>query len=423
MRMAQDNLPYEGIKVLDLSQGVAGPYCAMLLAAQGANVIKLEPPKGCWSRTLGKSHGQGDEIQSAHSLVVHQGKRSIAVNLKDPEGIKIAKRLADWANIIILNHLDIPAGLDYKAVKGTNNSVIYMHITGFGPDGPMAGQGATDSVMQSRSGLAALNRDGDGVPQQIKPLAIDIATGLYASQEIAAALFRRLKTGEGAFLETSLLQCSLRFQAAALIESKLQGGKQEPIGMPVGIFKTRDGFISINARRNNHFEGLCELLGYVDARAKEWVSEERFATPEARVANGKVLLGLIRPLIETKTTSQWDSLLAEKEILRGVIHTHHDLFDDPQVAAIGALKWIDASAIGRIPIALIGAQSHSDLDGRLTRSPNIGEHTHEVLSELGLSGNEIAGLITRKVVLGSARPISQAGTSFQAPKVPTRGPS
>ena len=228
-----DDLPFEGVKVLDLSQGVAGPYCAMMLARNGADVIKLEPPgTGCWSRQLGKSTGD----QTAHSLVVHRGKRSLALDLKAKAGVAIARRLADQSDIVIHNYrigkID-QFGLDYPTVQKTNPTVVYAWITGFGTRGPKVEQPATDSVMQSYTGLMSINRDKDGLPQRVNMLAIDFATGLYAFQAVSSALYRKATRGKGAFIATSLLESSLAFQEAAIIESFLQGGAVEPIGMPV----------------------------------------------------------------------------------------------------------------------------------------------------------------------------------------------
>ena len=217
--MVHDGMPFEGVRVLDLSQGIAGPYCGMHFARNGADVIKLEPPgAGCWSRQRGKALGD----QTAHSVVVNRGKRSLAVDLKTPEGIEIAKKLAGECNVVIQNYRVgklVKLGLDYDSVVKTNSKVIYVAVTGFGQKGPRRNQPATDSVMQAYTGMMSINRDINGLPQRINMLAIDFSTGLYAFQAAAAALYGQAIRGKGKLIETSLLESAMVFQEAAIIES------------------------------------------------------------------------------------------------------------------------------------------------------------------------------------------------------------
>ena len=259
--------------------------------------------------------------------------------------------------------------------------MIYAWITGFGARGPKVEQPATDSVMQSYAGLMSINRDKDGTPQRVNMLALDFATGLYAYQAVASALYRQAVKGKGAYIETSLLASGLVFQEAAIIESFLQGGTVEPIGMPVGTFKTLDGYMTINARRQPHFEQFCKLLS-----RPEWIADPRFKDPRARVANGDALMALLRPIIETKTTADWSTHLAAIDVLHAAIQTHHDLFNNDQVKAIGALTWVDDPTLGRIPMGAIAGQRAPASGDRLSRSPGLGEHSREILMELGFAG-------------------------------------
>ena len=391
--MTDDDLPFEGVRVLDLSQGVAGPYCAMHLARNGADVVKLEPPgTGCWSRQLGKSVGD----HTAHSLVVHRGKRSLALDLKTPVGVAIARRLADRADVVIHNYrigkID-PFGLDYPTLKKTNPSVIYAWITGFGTEGPNAELPATDSVMQAFTGFMSINRDQHGTPQRVNMLALDFSTGLYAFQAVSAALYRKAMKGKGACINTSLLESALVLQEAAIIESHLQKGAVEPIGMPVGAFRTRDGFMSINARRQPQFERFVRLLGH-----EEWIADPRFADPRARVANGEALMALLRPIIETRSTADWSRAFAGIDVLHGAIHTHQDLFDNAQVKAVGALTWVDDPTLGRVPMASIAGQRAPATGDPLSHSPLVGEHSRAVLAELGMAEVEIDRLVADGIV-------------------------
>ena len=391
--MVHDDLPFESVKVLDLSQGVAGPYCGMHFARNGADVIKLEPPgTGCWSRQLGKATGD----HTAHSVVVHRGKRSLGVDLKAPDGLEIAKKLAAESNVIIQNYRVgklAKFDLDYDSVAKINPKVIYVAVTGFGQKGPRRDQPATDSVMQAYTGMMSINRDINGLPQRINMLAIDFSTGLYAFQAAAAALYGQVMKGKGKLIETSLLESAMVFQEAAIIESYLQGGDAEPIGMPIGSFKTKDGFMSINARRNSQFKSFCTVIG-----REEWIDDPRFVGPRQRIANRDFLLSKTRPIIETKTSDEWNQLMSEADILNAKVQTHIDLFEDIQVQAVNAIRWVENDTLGRIPMATVPGQPIPETDDRFTHSPHLGEHNDEVLTELGYGIPKIEELKARGVV-------------------------
>ncbi|MFV0294820.1 MAG: CaiB/BaiF CoA transferase family protein [Hyphomicrobiaceae bacterium] len=391
--MSQEDLPFDGVKVLDLSQGVAGPYCAMMLARNGADVIKLEPTgTGCWSRQLGKAMGD----HTAHSLVVHRGKRSLSLDLKSADGVRIAQKLAHEANIVIHNYRKGKIdrfGLDYPTLSKSNPNVVYAWITGFGPKGPNAEYPATDSVMQAFTGIMSINRDKDGLPQRINMLAIDFSTGLYAFQAVSAALYRQAMKGKGAFITTSLLESALVFQEASIIESYLQKGAVEPIGMPVGTFQTQDGFMSLNARRQPQFERLAKLVGH-----EEWIAEPRFKDPRTRVENGDALMALLRPILATRTTADWSTALSKIDILHGPVHTHQDLFDNVQVKAMDALTWVEDPTLGRVPMGTIAGQPRADSGCRFSHSPRVGENSREILADLGYDAAAIDTLVGAGVV-------------------------
>ena len=391
--MAHDDLPFQGVKVLDLSQGVAGPYCGMHFARNGADVIKLEPPgTGCWSRQLGKAIGD----QTAHSVVVNRGKRSLAVDLKAPDGLEIAKKLATECNVMIQNYrvgkLE-KLSLDYNSVARINPKIIYVAVTGFGQNGPRRDQPATDSVMQAYTGMMSINRDINGLPKRINMLAIDFSTGLYVFQAAAAALYGQAMRGRGKLIETSLLESAMVFQEAAIIESYLQGGDVEPIGMPVGSFKTKDSFMSINARRDTQFKSFCTVIG-----REEWIDDPRFVGPRQRVANRDFLLSQICPIIETKTSEEWTKLMSEADILNAKVQTHLNLFEDKQVQAVNAIRWVENDTLGRIPMATVPGQPIPETGDRFTHSPHLGEHNEEVLMELGYSNPKIEELKAKGVV-------------------------
>ena len=393
MSAPHNDLPFEGLKVLDLSQGIAGPYCGMHLARNGADVIKVEPPgAGCWSRLLGKHTGD----QTAHSVIVNRAKRSLAVDLKTAEGVAIVQKLAAGCDVLIQNYrvgkID-KFKLDYASVQKTNPNIIYLSITGFGATGPLADQPATDSVMQAFTGLMSINRDVNGAPQRIEMLAIDFSTGLYAFQAVAAALYRKAMKGRGAHIETSLLECALALQEGAMMEQHLQGGAAEPIGMPVGMFKTKDGYMSVNARRDEHFKRLSKLLG-----KEEWITDPRYADARGRVNNRHELMAELRPYFEQKTSDEWVALLTGIDILKAKVNTYEDLFADPQVQAMNAVRWVENDTLGRVPMGNICGQQAAASGDNLTHAPHVGEHTRAILGELGYASADIEKLGAAGVV-------------------------
>jgi len=393
MSATDKDLPFEGLKVLDLSQGIAGPYCGMHLARNGADVIKVEPPgAGCWSRLLGKHTGD----QTAHSVIVNRAKRSLAVDLKTAAGVAIVQKLATGCDVLIQNYrvgkID-KFKLDYASVQKTNPNIIYLSITGFGATGPLADQPATDSVMQAFTGLMSINRDVNGAPQRIEMLAIDFSTGLYAFQAVAAALYRKAMKGRGAHIETSLLECALALQEGAMMEQHLQGGVAEPIGMPVGMFKTKDGYMSVNARRDEHFKRLSKLLG-----KEEWITDPRYADARGRVNNRHELMAELRPYFEQKTSDEWVALLTGIDILKARVNTYEDLFADPQVQAMNAVRWVENDTLGRVPMGNICGQQAAASGEPLTHAPHVGEHTRAILGELGYASADIEKLGAAGVV-------------------------
>ena len=224
-------------------------------------------------------------------------------------------------------------------------------------------------------------------------VAIDFSTGLYAFQAASAALYRKATKGRGAYIETSLLECALALQEGAMMESYLQGGVAEPIGMPVGTFRTRDGYMSVNARRDKHFRRLAKLLG-----KDEWLRDPRYADARSRVEHRDELMAGLRPIFETKTSDEWVELLSGIDILKAKVNTYQDLFADPQVQAVDAVRWVENDTLGRLPMATICGQHPPATGDRLTHSPHVGEHTREILDELGYDAGAIQRLTASGVV-------------------------
>lgn len=382
------SLPLEGVRVLDFSMGVAGPHAGMLLAQNGADVIKVEPREGDWVRTLGQSYGE----LSAHSIVYHQGKRSLAIDLKAPEGRQVAMALAARTDIIIesfrpgaMHRL----GLAYEAVKALNPSVIYLSLTGFGQSGPNSGLPATDAVVQARSGLMHLNRGEDGLPRRLDMIVVDITTGLYAFQAIQTALIGRLRGGPGAFLDVSLVQSAFALQSAKILESYMQDYELRVLYSPLGVFKTRDGFISISVMRDKHFVALCEAM-----ECTELLENPAFSNRPERIRHDWELKDILKRIFPRRTTWEWCGLLDSAGVLNSPVHSYEDCLTRTDLAENFA--WFSQSGIDApIPVAKIpGAWS----DISASTSPAIGENSEEILRELGYGAAEIENLYRRSVI-------------------------
>ncbi len=388
-----DGLPYEGLKVLDISQGVAGPHCGMLLARHGASVVKLEPPAGDWGRRIGTTHGDN----CAYGLAFNRGKRSLALDLKNPAGKKIALALANAADVVIENNrpgVTARLGLDYDTVRKQNPGVIYLSITGFGQNGPNANLPATDSVMQAFSGLMSINPDAAGLPQRINLLAIDVVTGLYGFQAVAPALYRRAMKGGGRHIKTSLMEAIGAFQSAKMIEFELEKGEAAPLGVPVAMFAAKDGYININARRDGHFVSLCEIVGLPDL-----ADDPKYFTAVARIGNGDELMLLLRPAVSRMTLAELSKALTAADVLHALVQDFGDYFQSEHVRAVEAVRWIEQSGVGCIPMPLIPGIRPPREGDAMVHAPHLGEHSREILLELGHSDRQIDGLAANGAIV------------------------
>jgi crotonobetainyl-CoA:carnitine CoA-transferase CaiB-like acyl-CoA transferase len=387
-----DSPPYEGLRIVDLSQGVAGPHCGMLLALQGADVIKVEPPDGDWGRAIGRRHGDF----SAYGVAFNRGKRSLAVDLKQDRGRELVLRLVGRADVVVENNrpgVSARLGLDYESVRRVNRDVVYASITGFGPDGPNRDRPATDSILQSYSGLMSANRDSAGLPQRIGVLVIDVVTGLYACQAVATALYRRATRGGGRHVNVSLMDAIGAVQAGKMIEYHLEGPESQPGGVPVATFETADGHMTINARRDPHWRALCKILD-LDGLP----GDERYVSVEARVANQAELMPLLRERVKAMATDELEAALTAGDVLHAPVNDYRRYFDDAHVGTTGAIAWVDHPHVGRLPLHRIPGVPEPRPGSPMASSPRVGEHSRQVLEELGLGGAEIDALEAARTI-------------------------
>ena len=230
---------YDGITVLDFTQGIAGPHASMLLALHGADVIKIEPPEGDWGRALGEIKGD----HCAHSVAFNRGKRSIALDLKSPDGIAVVKKLAAKADVVmesfrpgVIQRL----GFGYEDVKKVNPKVVYCSVSGFGQTGPFSKRPTVDGLIQAFSGMMVMNKMPDGTPWRQGMIAVDVTTGLYTFQALAPALMRQFRFGEGCYIDSSLMRSAAAFQGAKLMEWVFSKGAPPVLYMPAGSYKIEE---------------------------------------------------------------------------------------------------------------------------------------------------------------------------------------
>lgn len=383
-------LPYEGLKILDVSQGIAGPYCAHILWQQGAEVIKVEPPSGDWGRFVGVIKGP----QSALSVQFNAGKRSLAIDTSQEQGREVIAKLAMSADIIVQNFRPGVAkrmGLDYETWSVKKPDLVYVSISGYGQDGPYAFAPASDSVMQADTALMFTNQDEHGVPRRIGALVADVATGLYAAQALSAALYQRLARGVGTHVEVSLFEACAAFQGMQILEyamvGKTPGGA---VSAPNGVFDTADGKMTVLALNNDQFARLCKALAQ-----EEWLSDERFADNASRMAHKQLINGEVNKVMKQRTNEAWMERLKQHEVLHAPVRDYEGLIHHPQSSHLNMFQSLMQPGVGPLPYAGLPAAPHRR---PVTSAPVIGEHSTAILSEAGWDAGDISRLIASGIV-------------------------
>ncbi len=388
-------VPYAGLKVIDVSQGVAGPYCAMMLAQYGANVIKVEPvDTGDWARNLGTKYGD----HTAYSIPANIGKRSIALDLKQDTGRDVLWRLIRDADVFVQGFrpgvID-RLGFGYDAVADREPRILYLSVSGFGQKGPLAERPAMDPVLQAYTGMMSENRGLDGIPHRIPFISIDMSTAIFSFSAVSAALFARQNETKGRHIDASLMQAAAGVQVVRLMASYLEGGVTRPGIPPSGVYRTKDGFMSITVVRPWEWEGYCKA---VDQPALG--TNERYRTPDGREPHAAEIDSVLRPLLATDTTAAWSVKLTEHRIMHEALNSYSGFLNQPHVSASGAVAWTHHPHVPQaIPLPnLIGMPPFEDGSPR-TVAPSKGEHGVAILTEHGYARQEIEALIQSGVLV------------------------
>ena len=375
--------PLQGIRVLDLSRVLAGPYCTMVLGDLGADVIKVEPPEGDETRGWGPPFAEGE---SPYYLCVNRNKRGIVINLKTDEGKKVLRDLALQSDVLVENFRPGTLnkfGLDYETLHELNPKLIYCSITGFGQTGSMKDKPGYDFMIQALGGLMSITGEPDGEPMKTGVAVVDLFAGQNAIIAILAALQARTLTGHGQHLDISLFDSQLGWLANVasnyLISGKLpkRHGNAHANIVPYQSFQASDGWFAIAVGNDKQFLRLCEMLG-----KPEIAVDEKFATNSARVQNRAEIIPLLASIFNNASVSEWLAKLDEAEIPCGPIQGFEQVFSMPAVKERGMLVKMDHPTIGELP--LVGSplkMSDTPVQYRL-HPPLMGEHTQEVLREL-----------------------------------------
>ena len=380
-----------GIRVLDVTQVMAGPYCAMLLCDLGADVIKIEaPPGGDASRRMAGARG----TDSAAFNAVNRGKRGIVVDIKTATGREIVLRLAAGADVFVENARPgvlARRGLGYDDLRGVNAGIVYASISGYGQTGPHGARGGFDLIAQGVAGIMSVTGEPGGPPVKAGIPLTDLGAGLFAVTGILAALHYRNRTGEGQHIDTSLVEAGVALSVWEATEYFSSGRAPQPMGSahrmsaPYQALACADGYVTVGAANDRLFERLCRLLGH-----PEWLRDPDYADDTARVANRQALAERIEAITRTRPRAHWLALLEEHGVPCGPINTYADVFEDEQIAARNMVVQTDHPTLGRLR-TLGTPLKMSRTPPRPSRpAPLLGQHTDEVLAEAGYTPGELA---------------------------------
>jgi CoA:oxalate CoA-transferase len=389
----------EGIRVLDLTNVLAGPFTGYQMALLGGNVIKIETPgSGDLARQLGADAALNKRLMGTSFLAQNAGKRSIALNLKSAAGKAVFERLAQSADVVLENFrpgVMERLGLGYEALKALNPRIVYCAISGFGQTGPMAKAPAYDQIVQGRSGVMSITGDAESAPLRVGYPVCDTIGGMTAAFAIASALVGRVRTGEGCFLDVSMLDSALVTMGWIVSNQLIAGQRPVPMGndnftaSPSGTFRTGDGLLNIAANKQEQFETLCQLIG-----KPELMQDARFAEREARKKNRAALTAMIEQALAAHDAQYWETRLNAAGVPAGRVLTIEEALHQEQVAHRELLMTLpfDDPARQHITVTRSGFTVNGAPTAVRTGPPALDEHAEDILLEAGFSAEEIVQL-------------------------------
>jgi len=384
---------YEGLRVVDLSQGVAGPYCGMMLAQHGAKVIKVEPHEGDWARILGRNQGG----HSAFSVPSNLGKRSIALDLKSDEGREIVERMLEGADIFIegfrpgvIDRL----GFSYDRLKKLNPELIYLSVSGFGQTGPLSKKPAMDPVLQAFVGAMDENRGHDGIPHRSPVVYFDMATALYSLQAVAAALYARREGHGGRRINISLMEAAANITTIRL-QSYYRDGLFKNMAAPSGTFTTKDGWIQVVALKDHEYQKACKALGLTDLATDPRLQKSAGRSQHLDLINNRAI-----EVLKTKTSMEWRDILTKAGVQNEIMQNYCEFIEHPHTAATGLISWLPQAGWDTPwPVPNLPGIPQLEEGQPLAISPVKGQHSRELLAEFGYPSEGIEELFTSGIVL------------------------
>ena len=386
--------PLARFKVIDLTRVRAGPTAVRQLADWGADVIKIESPGG--------DAGLGGERHGPDFQNIHRNKRSLTLNLKAKEGLDILKRLAAQADVIVENYRpDVKdrLGIDYASLRAINPRLVYASISGFGQDGPYRDRPGFDQIAQGMGGLMSITGEPGRGPMRVGIPVADLTAGIFCAMGILIALLEREQSGEGQWVQSNLLAAQiamLDFQAARWLIAKEvpgQAGNNHPTSIPTGVFATADGHINIAAAGDEIFARFCKALD-----APEMASDPAYATGTARSDNRDRLNAAIEAITRTRPSAEWIERLNKAGVPSGPINHINEVFDDPQVKHLNITRRVPHKVLGEVEVVGQAIELSRSKWSVRSATPEQGEHTDAILSELGYAAADIAHLHETGVV-------------------------
>jgi crotonobetainyl-CoA:carnitine CoA-transferase CaiB-like acyl-CoA transferase len=378
--------PYRGLRVLDFGQGIASPYCAMLLGVYGADVIKVEPPEGDWSRFLGTTYGSHTTL----SAVFNRGKRSLCLDMKHKDGIAITQRLAKSCDVLIEGFRPGVAarlGIGYEELSRDNPGLIYLSVSAFGQSGPYAKRPGSDSVAQAFSGLVSINAGNDKTPHRVGTPISDVVTGVYGFQAIATTLFARATVGTGRWIDVNLCQSTAALLGHKVAEHVLEGGAPRALNVPAGSYQTSDGWMMVTLVNEPHYKRLCAAIDRADL-----ADDPRFADFAGRADHADALISALREVFLALPTEAWLSRLHAADILGERILNPGEWLRNVHVEATKGAVCQDTPGVGPVYSPRTPGIAGLSEDG-LCPAPDVGQDSVAILQEAGLDRGTIDDLI------------------------------